>query len=323
MTGDRTARPLVGQISPAPMLGGVGEMLAHARFEVIPLKGVEEEVDLLPPGSTVTITCSPRKGVDATLDLAERLSAHGYRVIPHLSARLVTGPVHLAAVAYRVAAAGIDEVFVIGGDSKEPAGPYRSALGLLSAWADLPHGLPKVGVGAYPERHPLVDEAVLFDALEAKQRFASSMVTQICFDPDAFVAWLAGARARGITLPVHIGLPGALRRRKLLEMSLRVGVGDSIRFVTKHGNIVNRLVRRGGYRPDAFVAGIAPHAGDLDLGIAGLHLNTFNQIEPTERWRHRMIGVYGRRAWHQPPWPRVIGHGAADGPGVGERGHAR
>ena len=58
--------------------------------EVMPLAGVEQEVlDHVPSQLTVTVTSSPTRGIDATLSLCERLAARGYRVVPHLAARLV------------------------------------------------------------------------------------------------------------------------------------------------------------------------------------------------------------------------------------------
>ena len=276
---------------------GVGDLLARPRFELIPIAGADEHAGFLPPGSIVTVTCSPRKGIEATLDLAERLGDRGFRVVPHVSARLVRSPAHLGELASRLASSRIADVFVIGGDSREPHGPYGSALDLLAAWAERGDPLPTIGVGAYPERHPLIEGPILFEALRAKQRFADYAVTQICFDAGRLLAWLARMRRRGITLPVHVGLPGSLRRRKLLEISLRVGVGDSVRYLTKHGGIVNRLVRRGTYRPDALIAGIAASlqhpASEPDLGIRGFHINTFNQVELVERWRQHALAVYG------------------------------
>lgn len=281
-----TRGPVVG--SPA---AGAGTMLARARFEVVPLRGVEEQVSHLPPGSTVTVTCSPRKGVEATLELSERLAAQGFRVVPHVSARLVRGGAHLAEIAAWIRESGTSDVFVVGGDAREPRGPYPSALALLSALAELGDPLPLVGVGAYPERHPLIDEDVLMRELLAKQPFAGYMVTQICFDASVITSWLAGIRRAGVHLPVYVGIPGAVKRRKLLEVSLRVGVGDSIRYLTKHGSIVARLARGGSYRPDAVVDGVAGFATEPDLGIAGFHINTFNQVDGTERWRREALAA--------------------------------
>ena len=71
-------------------------MLRRPRFEILPLEGIEEQVhEHLGRSVKVTVTASPRKGLEATLALSERLAQAGYPVVPHLSARLVRDAVHL------------------------------------------------------------------------------------------------------------------------------------------------------------------------------------------------------------------------------------
>ena len=92
------------------MRGGLvraAALLAQPRYEVFPSGSVEQAVaDWVPPGMTVTVTASPARGLDATLDLTERLVARGYRVVPHLSARLVVDDAHLTAIVARLAENG-------------------------------------------------------------------------------------------------------------------------------------------------------------------------------------------------------------------------
>ena len=65
----------------------LAEFLRHPGYEVIPLAGIEESVvEHVPRDIGLTVTASPGKGMVATVDLAERLAAHGFRVAPHLSA---------------------------------------------------------------------------------------------------------------------------------------------------------------------------------------------------------------------------------------------
>ena len=53
-------------------------LLENARFEVLPTASTEDKVlEHLPRERTVTVTASPTKGLEATLDLAERLAGHG------------------------------------------------------------------------------------------------------------------------------------------------------------------------------------------------------------------------------------------------------
>ncbi|HEY1330774.1 MAG TPA: methylenetetrahydrofolate reductase [Actinomycetota bacterium] len=269
-------------------------LLARPRFELIPMRGVEEQLRFLPPGATVTVTCSPRKGIDATLDTAQMLAAQGFRAAPHVSARLVRDRSHLADVLERVAAIGAVELFVVGGDVAQPVGPYASGLDLLRDAAEIGATLPPVGIPAYPDGHPLIDREALTQALLDKRAFAGHVVTQICFDPARIAHWLDAVRTRGMDLPVYLGVPGVLKRRKLMEISLRVGVGETARYIGHHAGIVARLVRRGAYRPDAFVVGAAAQMGGPDSGVAGIHLNTFNQVQATERWRREVLAAY---AW--------------------------
>ena len=99
-------------------MSGLDTLLARPRYEVLPAKGTEQAVlDWIPAGMTVTVTASPVKGLDPTIELAERLAARGYRVVPHLAARSVTGDAHLAGIVARLKAAGVDDVFVPGGDA--------------------------------------------------------------------------------------------------------------------------------------------------------------------------------------------------------------
>src|SRR5690625_3325795 len=140
-------------------------MVAEPRFEVIPLRGIAAGVvDHLDPGATVTVTASPRHGLQPTLELATVLAGHGMNVVPHLAARLVPGRDELAGILTQLESAGVGEVFVIGGDNAQPVGEFASSLDLLTAMAGIGHDLT-VGVAGYPEPHPGIDDDVLIQAM--------------------------------------------------------------------------------------------------------------------------------------------------------------
>jgi methylenetetrahydrofolate reductase (NADPH) len=266
-------------------------ILSRPRFEILPTKGAEEQADHLPVDVKVAVTCSPTKGIESTLQLSERLLQRGFRVVPHIAARLVVDRAHLEEIVGWLDEHGLREIHVIGGDAREPVGPYASAFQLLEAMSQLEHGIEEVGIGGYPEGHPLIDDEELDRALVDKQPFASYIVSQLCFDAGAILGWISDICQRGIHLPVYVGLPGAVDRKKLLRVSLKVGVGDSLRFLKKQTGLVGMLLKPGGYSPDELVERLAPYAGDKHYDIAGLHLYTFNQVQSTEQWRQRMIGA--------------------------------
>lgn len=264
-------------------------LLREPRYEVIPVKGIEQKVATLPYGATVTVTASPTLGIDRTLDVSVSLSARGFQVVPHLAARMVTGRGHLERLVQRVEGSGVREVFVIGGDADSPAGIYADAGDLLEELAGLAHPFVRVGIGGYPEGHPLISDDRLLEALRRKQPFASHVVTQLCFDAAALVAWVHEIRAAGIELPVIVGLPGAVERRKLAEISLKAGVGASLRYLRRHYRQIVALTHSRRYDPTPLAEAVASQADDLTLGLQGFHLFTFNQVEPTRDWVARQM----------------------------------
>jgi methylenetetrahydrofolate reductase (NADPH) len=259
-------------------------LLRQPRYEVIPVRGIEQKVAALPYGSTVTVTASPALGIDRTLDVSRALAARGFSVVPHLAARMISGRGHLERLVQRLEGSTIREVFVIGGDATPPAGAYADAGDLLEELATLAHPFTRVGIGGYPEGHPVVSDDQLLEALLRKQPAASHIVTQLCFDAGALAAWAADIRAAGITLPVVVGLPGVVERKRLAEISLKSGVGASLRYLRKHGRQIVTLARSKRYDPTPLAGEVAEYAADASLGLRGVHLFTFNQVEPTRDW---------------------------------------
>ena len=281
---------------PIPQPGAVSEALVHtlireANVEVIPLKGAEAKVRALPAGTTVTITCSPKFGLDRTLEHVEHAARAGYRVVPHLAARQVADRVQLRAFVDRVAAVGVTDLYVIGGDAAEPAGPYGSAAELLRDLAELDHPLHRIGIGCYPEGHPKIPEEDLLAALLEKQPYASYLVSQLCFDVDALTAWIGRVRGAGITLPLRIGLAAPMSTRKLAELSLRIGVGASVRFLGNQHGMVGNLLLGTSYRPQDLLFDLDPAMLADPTVVEGVHLFSFNQVDATVEWQRRTAGA--------------------------------
>lgn len=281
-------------IAPTPIADAVAELVERSRFEVLPLEGIEEQVvEHVPHDVTLTVTASPAKGIDATFDLVERLVGHGYRVVPHLSARLVASREHLAELVARADGLGVRDVFVVAGDAQEPAGPYEGAVALLDAMAELGHPFAEVGITGYPESHPFIDDATTIESMFAKQRHATYIASQVCFDVAVTARWIEAVWERGTRLPIFVGVPGAVSRAKLLRVSTRIGIGDSLRFLRKNGSFASRFLR-GGFSPDPLIDGLGPLLADPERKVAGFHVFTFNDVADTEEWRRRRLREGGR-----------------------------
>ena len=273
----------------AAQAAALARVLEAPTFELIPLKNSLDQAAHLPAGATVSVTASPAKGIEATVALCEQLQARGFRAVPHVSARMIRDRAHLVDLIAWLEGAGVDRAFVVGGDAKEP-GAYPDGLALLREMAEIGHPLSEIGIPGYPQGHAFIADGPLLDALRAKAAFASYITTQLCFDPSAIARWLVARRAEGITLPVHVGVPGVAEPQKLLAIAARIGVADTHRFLVKNVRFVTRLVRSGGfYRPDGLLEGLAPYAADPAAAIVSLHLYTFNAVDATEAWRRDFL----------------------------------
>ena len=259
-------------------------------FEVIPFKKTEQAVvDHVPTDVRLTVTASPAKGQDATIDLSVALVGHGYTVAPHLSAQQVRDRAHLVDIVARCREAGITDAFVVGGDpTDEPTG-FNNAHELLVALHEMDHSFTDIGIGGHPEGHPTAPDELLFQALKDKAPLATHIKTQIVFDPKVILTWARELKNRGIDLPVHVGVPGAVTRQKLMRVSGGLGIGESAKFLKKQQNLFWRFFIPGGYSPDKIIKGLAPHIGKPDNHIEGFHVFTFNDLEPTEAWRKQLM----------------------------------
>ncbi|MGI9609125.1 MAG: hypothetical protein ACR2NL_02415, partial [Acidimicrobiia bacterium] len=258
-------------------------LIQEMTYEVIPMKSVEKAIVDLPPGARVSVTCSPVKGIDATMELTERIRNLGHHPVPHIAARLVESFEHVQLIAKWLRVEEFGTLYLIGGDAPHPVGPYDEAFTFLRDLLDADPGLHTVGVGSYPDGHALIDTPVLREALFNKQLLLKEAgvqgyaSTQMCFDPATITNWLQAERDEGLTLPIQLGIPGVINQAKLLTMGVRLGIGASLRYLRKNKASVSRMLAPGGYDPNQL---LEPMELDLEqLGIAGLHCFTFNQVE--------------------------------------------
>lgn len=267
--------------------------LGEPRFEVLPLSGITEKVvEFLPPDATVTVTASPRQGITATLECTQELARHGVKVVPHMSARLIAHEQELKEVLDNLSDLGVEEIFVVAGDAKQPVGEFESALDLLRAMADLGHDFT-VGITGYPETHPLIPDDVAIQAMSDKVPYSSYIVSQMCFDAGALGTWVEQIRSRGIDLPVKIGIPAPITPSKLLRISTQIGVGQSLRVLRHHRGGMRHLAGPGSWSPSDLLEDLDRVFADPAYGLRGLHIYTFNDVATANQWWQQISAASG------------------------------
>ena len=227
-----------------------------------PLRGAADRLDRgrvlehLGTDQQVTITASPSKGLEATLDLAERLTGHGYTAVPHLAARMVrTGP---SCRDLRPADRQGHHQGLRPGRGRRPAGrlpglpvaargPHRTRPAVRPRGD---HRLPRVApdhqrrphhpvdVGQAPLRHPRGQQPDLRPG-HARDLGAAD----------------AGTRHHDAAAAGH---PRSGRPDQAARHGHQIGVGESTRFLVKHKGTFARLAAPGGFTGERFLAKVAP-----------------------------------------------------------------
>jgi len=270
----------------------VRSLIGDADLEVIPLRSADDKLKAIPEGATVTVTTSAKLGLDRTLEFAEQAVRTGHNVVPHLAARQLTGEEELRRFIGRVGELGISRLYLIGGDATPPAGPYDSSLQVLEALQHIDHGLSRIGVACYPEGHPKISDAALAEVLRAKQPYAAYMVSQLCFNPEVLVSWLRRVRGNGITLPLRIGLAAPMQVTRLIKLGPQIGVGTSVRYLAKQHGFIGNVLKGGAYQPESLLLKMGSALTEPELGIEGLHVFSFNQVEETVQWQRAIAADF-------------------------------
>jgi methylenetetrahydrofolate reductase (NADPH) len=134
----------------------------------------------------------------------------------------------------------------------------------------------------------------LHAALHAKQSLLADAgvpgwcSTQMCFDADVIEKWIRAERMAGLTLPIHLGISGVVDKTKLMTTGLRIGLGDSLGYLKKNRAAIAKMLTSASYDPNDLLLPLSE--ANLELGVEGVHMYTFNQVEATEAWRDETLG---------------------------------
>lgn len=280
---------------------GLSRAAATAAF----LRGLSVEitprqVDKLPllreklaPASQVFIALIDAGDGEAQIAAAQAVTAAGFAPVPHVPARFVLDEADLKSRVQALAAAGATTMLVLGGGVPEPLGRYDAAIQLLATGVFEANGVNRIGIAGHPEGNPDITkargEAALLAALKEKQAYLAGhglqgfIATQFLFEAGPVAHWAEGLRREGITLPVHVGIPGPATIKTLVKYAAMCGVGNSARFIRKQALNITRLLTVN--TPDDFVADLAQlHFERPELGIAAPHLYPFGGFDRLFGW---------------------------------------
>lgn len=276
--------------TPAPSASSA--LLADFSLEMTgkDIPGLDEAAPALPPGTRVNVTFLGNEDLEMRLAASAAVRAHGFVPVPHISARRLASRAQLEEFLGRLRDAGLSEhVFVVGGDPTTPEGPYASSYDVIRTGLLPEYGVRDVSIAGYPEGHPDISDAALWEAITdksaslAEQGLTTTIITQFAFDPDPVLAWIGAVRERGIDALVRVGTPGPAGVKRLIAFATRFGIGANAMIVRKYGFSLTNLMGTAG--PERFVAELGERvAADPALGDVALHFYTFGGLPATADW---------------------------------------
>jgi len=279
--------------SPSRMPGvaaAVRELLAGASIEIAARE--LEDAAALAKGRRVFIPWTPNLDATAIIAATSRARELGLTPVPHVVARRLVSAAAARELLGELRRHGAESVLLVGGDLREPAGPFRSSFEVLHSGLLQDCGFAQAGICGYPEGHPRIPDAVLRADLDLKLGHARShglrlyVVTQFCFDGATIARWAGELRARGVDVPLCIGVAGPTSVARLLKLGVQCGIGNSLRALRGRLGSLTRLAAT--HDPAELIREIAAERlVQPALDPLSLHLFAFGGMAATAQWLSR------------------------------------
>jgi methylenetetrahydrofolate reductase (NADPH) len=179
---------------------------------------------------------------------------------------------------------GIENILAMRGDLPEgwngTKGDFSNADGLIN-YINTKFPDFCIAAACYPEKHILAPSFSSDIAhLRTKQdNGAEFLVSQLCYDVDAFTTFVDRIRKAGINIPVVLGIMPVIKKDSIIRMTLSNGCSIPAELAA--------IIGKYGDDPDDFKkAGIEYTINQIFrsivAGIVGLHIYTLNKYEDVE-----------------------------------------
>ena len=250
---------------------------------------VENAASVIPPGTRINVTFLENEDLAMRVAAAAAVKRLGFTPVPHISSRRIKSQEMLEEFLAALRDVGAtDNVLVIGGDPTVPLGPYKESLAVIESGLLQQYGVKHISMGGHPSGDPNIPADALLPALErksaalAKLDIPGTIITQVDFDVDRVLSWIAEVREHGVELPIRVGVPGPASVKLLLGFASRLGLSTSMTIAKKYGLSVTNLLGKAG--PENFIRDLQTGLDPAKHGVVKLHFYTFGGFKTTAEW---------------------------------------
>lgn len=274
-------------------------------IEVMPRTAgkIDDFRDLLPKGTRVYVAHIEGTPIEEMVATAKRLSDEGYVAMPHFPARIIKDQSVLSDWISRYQnEAGVKQALLLAGGLDKSSGDYQDSMQLVETGLFDKAGFTHLHFAGHPEVNKDIDpnggRANVNEALSWKQAFSKrtdanvALATQFCFDSKPVIEWANDLAARGIDIPVHIGIAGPAKLQTMIKFALACGVGPSLRVLQRRAKDVTKLLLP--FEPTDILSELADHkAANPDFNIAKVHFFPLGGIKTNATWAMNNGGASG------------------------------
>jgi methylenetetrahydrofolate reductase (NADPH) len=250
---------------------------------------VENAAGVIPPGTRINVTFLENEDLQMRVDAAAAVKRLGFTPVPHISARRIKSQEMLEEYLSALRDIGAaDNVLIIGGDPTVPMGPYKESLAVIESGILQQYGVRHISMGGHPSGDPNIPADVLMPSIQKKAAALASLgipgtiITQVDFDVDRVLQWVAEVREAGVDVPVRVGVPGPASVKLLLGFASRLGISTSTTIAKKYGLSVTNLLGKAG--PENFIRDLQSGLDPAKHGVVKLHFYTFGGFKTTAEW---------------------------------------
>ena len=250
---------------------------------------VENAASVIPPGTRINVTFLENEDLAMRVHAAASVKRLGFTPVPHISARRLKSQEMLEEYLTALRDIGAsDNVLIIGGDPTVPMGPYEESLAVIESGLLQQYGVKHVSIGGHPSGDPNIPADALMPAIEKKAaalanlNIPGTIITQVDFDVDRVLSWVAEVREHGVDLPIRVGVPGPASVKLLLGFASRLGLSTSTTIAKKYGLSVTNLLGKAG--PENFIRDLQMNLDPAKHGVVKLHFYTFGGFKTTAEW---------------------------------------
>ena len=245
-------------------------------------------IGLLPTGANIYIAHPPRSNLAEVTKAAITIQNLGYNAVPHLVARKLKSVDELQSTLMLLEDSNVSRILVVAGDQADPKRVFDSTLEVFYTGMLERFGFKEIGFAGHPEGNRRIGASILKQAMLEKLTYAAQspsefyILTQFGFDSEAVITFDKNLKSIGMQLPIHVGMAGKTKLRRLLMYAARCGVKSSLSLLTDRSDIIKGMVTS---TPDGLIRKFSEYQlAEPECQFSKAHFFAFGSFDETAIW---------------------------------------